>query len=378
MAQGLKRTTLNNILIAVSILLIVLLTATAPKESDVALPKPPKLDISIWQTDSGANVWFSPMFSDHIQIQLWYDAGYGFDGKQKGISYLLSRVLQEELKQTGIKAQVQHSSDFIQVAAQLSAQPERLNQQIDELRQVLYRAQLEQTQINRFKAVAEKASDQLWAEAYGEHPYAGPKQGSADSLGLITRAELQGFQRQYLHPQRLHASIVGDLVLPAAQVIMEKLLPASRYSASEIQLEGSDVIGKVQKSNVEFYRLPPALSVEEQLDLRFFAQILRHMPGQKVRLYLGKSNSSLLIQDPVYQDEAMIDWLESGIMPRQKRKQGKVLFEQTNTAARLAYSLAKHNAFDHSVLAIQQSFDHLQDWDVKRFRLLAEQWLTQQ
>ncbi|EAT13001.1 insulinase family protein [Bermanella marisrubri] len=378
MAQGLKRTTLNNILIAVSILLIVLLTATAPKESEVALPSPPKLDISVWNTDSGSKVWFSPMFSDHVQIQLWYEAGFGFDDERKGISYLLSRALQDELQQAGITAQVHHTSDYIQVAVQLPAQPERLNAQLARLSEILYRPDLAQEKIQQYKAVTSKASDELWKQAYPEHPYAGPAQGDQTSLGLITRAELQQFQRHYLHPQRLHASIAGDLVLPAAQIIMEKLLPDSRYAAAETNLLVNQESSVIKKANVEFHRLVPALTVEEQLDLRMFAHVLGQMPGQKVRLYMGKSNASLLIQNPVYRDEAMEDWLESGIMPREKRKLGKTLFEQTSTAARLAYNLAKHNTFDHTAMAFQQSFDQLQDWDEKRFKRLTEKWLTNQ
>jgi len=375
MAKPINRTLLNNVLIAVSALLIVLLSTTAPKQEDVALPNAPKLSIDIWQTDSGARVWFSPYLSDVVHIQIWFLAGFGFDGEQKGVSYLLAQDLQYSFSQQGISAQVDHGPDFIKVALQLSITPHVLNQELAKVQQILYRPELAASQLSQYKQTTAKASDVLWAKAFAGHQYEGPQQGNEQTLQAISRANIQQFARLYLHPQRAYAAISADLVRPAAQVIMEKLLPPRNIQASNEQVLFDEQLAQATLGNAHLYRLPGSLQLSNMIDAQMLTLILNAVPRQSAQVTYAASANALLIQNSLYADKAMEEWLESGIMPQLKRKMAKSIINQAQTAAQLSYFLAKHNAYGHSVLAMEDSLKQIEKWDVDYFWRRSRQWL---
>src|SRR5699024_3658152 len=57
------------------------------------------------------------------------------------------------------------------------------------------------------------ASLALFEQLYGEHAYAHPSAGDAQSIPTITRQQLQDFHRNYYTAQNAQIALVGDLTL---------------------------------------------------------------------------------------------------------------------------------------------------------------------
>ncbi len=102
-----------NVLMIISTVLIVILYVPKNKEEMITLPTAPSLNIQSWLSDSGAQIWFSPYLTDQLEIQLWYKAGYRYDGEQKGSSHLLAQLLKYESRKRQLPMEISLDQDFI-------------------------------------------------------------------------------------------------------------------------------------------------------------------------------------------------------------------------------------------------------------------------
>ena len=189
-----------NVLMVASAALIVIFGQSARQMDQKPLPPAPKLSISIWHADSGAKIWYSPYFSETLEIQLWYQAGSRFDGKQAGRASLLAKLLKFESTQLKLPMQVSLDQDFLKVTLHLDTDPIRMKGQIEKSVGLLYRPSLSRHALKTLQAVEPVASlsDHLWLTAYQNHPYGDAKRPAQ----TITRAQLQQYVRSHVHPQR--------------------------------------------------------------------------------------------------------------------------------------------------------------------------------
>jgi zinc protease len=76
------------------------------------------------------------------------------------------------------------------------------------------------------------ARDALYAQAYGEHPYALPPFGSPKSLMALSRAQLLDFHSRYYRPDRMVIAVVGAVSPERVQQIVQEVgIPISREQA---------------------------------------------------------------------------------------------------------------------------------------------------
>jgi hypothetical protein len=227
-----SRTSLN-ILILVCVILILIFGQTTQENDHIDVPPVPRLDVSIWQTDSGASVWFNPVMDEHIYIQLHYLAGFSFNQPpfSPGTSQLLVSLLNHQARGMTLPAKASLNPDYIEISIRLSTDALVMKQQIKRLRQWIYRPLLASDALGVAKNILPNHLDELWQQAYAGHAYEGPAQGSLESISGIHRASIQKYQQGFLHPNRVFASITGNINEQAAQVIMESLMPKSPFKA---------------------------------------------------------------------------------------------------------------------------------------------------
>jgi zinc protease len=192
------------------------------------------VDIEHWQTSNGARVYFVeapelPM----VDISVLFDAGSVRDGKQAGLALLTSAMLNEGAAGLDID---QIANAFADVGAQFSASAGRdsasvnlrsltaessLTLALDTFKKVLGHPDFPKTSLDRLQKQvllgfeAEKqspralASRAFFSQLYGEHPYGEMPSGNADSVSLLTVADLKSFYDQYYVASNAVIAIVG-------------------------------------------------------------------------------------------------------------------------------------------------------------------------
>lgn len=375
-----SRTSLN-ILILVCVILIVIFGQSSQPTDDIELPPAPKLNVSIWQTDSGANVWFNPKLDDHIYIQLDYLAGFAFNQPPypAGSSQVLVNLLNQQAKAEGLPVQITNGLDFIEVSIQLSGDGLTMQQQIKAIRALLYHPKLHNKHLQQAKFVMASATDDLWQNAYKEHPYFGPKNGTSISLGSLHRAAIQKFQQTFMHPSRLSAAITGNISEKAAQIIMETLLPVRSVTASASQL------AKQQAAPLAVYRdqqfgliaLDGSQNNTQGLIEQTLAMcLLTAAHPNHVTLVQGQINNSLLIE----QWEQLVSIMDSehfsDMMPQAKRQCIKQAFAYTQNAQALSHYLAWLNRYHLPSNFLHKLFTSLEQWQMKDWRKLSQAWFS--
>ena len=372
-----SRTSLN-ILILVCVVLILIFGQASKDDGQIELPPVPKLDTSIWQTDSGASVWFSPKLSDHIYIQLHYLAGFSFNQGEfaAGTSQLLVSLLNHQARQVKVPANFVLSPDYIEVSLKLSTDALIMSEQIKGLNRLLYRPKLQAAQLNAAKNILPNHLDELWQQAYQGHPYEGPKHGTVESMGGIHRASVQKFQQGFLHPQRLFASITGNINEKAAQIIMESLLPKTLHTANTITQHPSHTSATYQQGNVGLVVLPGGFESPDTLTTQtMLVNVLKQIQPTQMQLIHGNSNNSLLIEQwPSLQSSIDTD-LDSDIMRQAKRQSIKDAVESTQTAQALSEFLVKLNRYHLPSSFLHTHFDAIERWHQKDWRNAKQQWL---
>lgn len=372
-----NRTSLN-ILILVCIVLILIFGQSKQDGDNIKIPPAPKLNISVWQTDSGASVWFSPKLDDSIYIQLHYLAGFSFNQAPfaAGTSRLLVSLLNQQARQANLPVRVTLSPDFIEVSVKLSTDALMMRKQIKALNTLLYQPDLPVNSLNQAKNIIPSHLDELWQQAYQDHPYEGPKHGTLESIGSIHRAQVQKFQRAFLHPQRLFASITGNLNEQAAQVIMESLLPRSRYPANTLRNHPSQPTGTYQQANVGIIVLPGSYEQVEILAKQLMMiNVLKLIQPTQIQLITGNANNTLLIEQWPSLLSGMDTQLDSDIMRQAKRQSIKDAIVRTQTAQALSEFLVWLNRYHLPSSFLNSQFSVIEKWQHKDWQQSKEKWL---
>ncbi len=209
------------------------------------------LDIQRWQTAEGARVLFVearelPMFD----LRLTFAAGSSQDGGTPGLALLTNAMLNEGaggLDATAIAAgfeglgaqfgnaayrdmavvslrslsAAEQREPALALFTRVLGTPDFPADALDRVRNQLL-AGLEQQQQNP----ARLASRALFRQLYGEHPYATPSDGSAESLNALDRARLAAFHARAYAAGNAVIALVGDLSRAEAEAIAAQLSAA--------------------------------------------------------------------------------------------------------------------------------------------------------
>ena len=367
-----------NVLMLVSVVLIVILGSTGPGTEKLSLPDAPNLNVNTWQSDSGANIWYNPQISENIEMQFWYKAGYRYDQNLKGTAYLLAQLLKYESKQRSLSMNISLDQDFIKIGLTLSTDPSTLKKQLSQASALLYHPVLANSWLKQLRDNQNSLTDQLRSQAYGSHPYAGPKQGEINSLHSITRKQLQSFHHQYLHPKRLFVSLVGDVNQQTSQVITETLLPISKYlSASERPLK-PQLVHQAQAADISVL-VQPGIKYLKEADHHLLSHILNQQTPKQVNYQLGQLNSTLYIQGR-NQVIGQLKLIEQGefdwdMMLRAKRQIAYKWLKQLQNAQALSRYLVHLNAYDLPVNQMTLNLNQLKEIDMDSWQQTSQQLL---
>jgi len=375
-----------NALMLVCIILIIILAGPGTGPDQLELPDAPKINVNVWQSDSGARVWYSAHLSNSIELQLWYQAGFRYDGQQKGSANLLAQLLKYESKQLALPVKVALDQDFIKIALSLSSDPLVLKKQISSISKLIYHPRLSNNWLTQLRNGQQSLTDQLRMQAYGDHPYAGPKQGSPGSLHNITRSQIQSFHHLYLHPKRLFVSIVGDISEQTTQVIIETLLPASKHAKAKELLVNSHVSEQANTSNIsvlvqpgiENFKIaqPKTLLANHYL----ISQVLNQQQPNQVKYQLGQLNNTFYIQG-LAQVRKLLKQIEQGefdwdMMLRAKRQLASKWLRQVQDAQKLSRYLVHLNAYDLPIDHMANNLTDLQEIDMDSWQQVSSQLLV--
>ena len=379
-----------NVLMLASAALIVIFGQSARQMNHKPLPPAPKLDISIWHADSGAKIWYSPYFSETLEIQLWYQAGRSFDDTQPRRAELLAKLLKLESQNLNLPLQVAIDQDFLKLTLHLSTDPIQMKQQIEKSVALIYRPKLSTKHLRTLQTIKDipSLSDELWQKAYAGESYGHSPETPLDVQ--ITRAQLQKYQQKYIHPERLHASIVGDISERGAQIIMESLLPASKHKAAHYSQQLSTPINNIEHRELFIATWPgeslettqddsPETKLNQQkaqlkslINKQMIAQLLKSIHGDLVTLQTGKINSTLLIQQSSQLKRAVHDQIDSDMIDHQTRQLAKKWLAQVNNASGLSQYLVQLNAYQLPVNQLTKNLLALDGWDEDDWETASE------
>lgn len=204
--------------------------------------------IEQWTTSQGARVFYvQTQGLPLVDIQVTFDAGSARDGEQHGIAGLTTDLLQASAGQWNAD---QIAQRFESVGAQFSAsatvdsssltlrsltEPALLNTSLETLQAVLTQPQFNQADFQREKKqtlAAIKQREESPAEladlafdkaVFGNHPYAYPTAGYANTVSKLKVQDLKQFYQRYYVAANAMIVIVGDLSKQQVQQTAEKL-----------------------------------------------------------------------------------------------------------------------------------------------------------
>ncbi len=212
--------------------------------------------IEQWTTANGAAVYFVaapeiPM----LDVRLVFAAGSARDGAQAGVAALTSDLLDEgtaslpadefhtRLEATGAVLGSGSLREMAWVSLRtLTAEPQRstatalLGQLLESPRfdDEAFTRQRDQAlaglkrELESPAALGQRA---YYRALFGDHPYGRPPEGTLDSLGQLTRANVEAFYRRHYVAKNLTIAIVGALTRADAEVLADRL--ASTLAAGE-------------------------------------------------------------------------------------------------------------------------------------------------
>jgi zinc protease len=203
-------------------------------------------DIQHWQTRNGVRVYFVPAAElPIVDVRVVFAAGSARDDGKPGLAQLSNGLLSEGADGLdadaiaqgfeGLGAQFGSGIDrdmgwlslrslsdaklatpALDLLAKLLRHPDFPPQAFERERQRMLIALQEQEE--KPEQIAENA---FYKALYGDHPYATPPEGTKDSLTALTRADVQGFYKQYYVAHNALIAIVGALDRKSAEQLAE-------------------------------------------------------------------------------------------------------------------------------------------------------------
>ena len=229
------------------------------------------LNIKSWKTDSGSSVFFvNSQRLPMIDVMLDIDAGSRWDPSGlEGLASLVAGMLfkghysdgkivsEEEIGeffvQNSIIRSVRTSRDKASISIRFLNEPEIIQKLGRFLQNVLSKPEFNESILARQKrrsllALRESltrpqqlALRNLWDKMYPDHPYG--RGVTEQSLGNVSREELQTFFRKFWTPERMTFSVVGDIEERELESLLGNITnfrPKHSFSKFEERLEGQE------------------------------------------------------------------------------------------------------------------------------------------
>lgn len=215
------------------------------------LPAQASLKIEQWKTPQGARVLYAhapelPM----VDVRVVFDAGSARDTDKKGVAYLTNALIgmgdsqrgeeqfSEEAEALGIRFSTQSLKDMALVSMRSLTNPSVLDSALAMSAAALSTPLFKESVLSREQAQlltalqakqqspAAVANELFWKRLYGNHPYAFPSEGSADSVKTIKVEDLKQFYAHYYTAKNAVVAIVGDVDRAKAEEIATKMTEA--------------------------------------------------------------------------------------------------------------------------------------------------------
>lgn len=218
------------------------------------------LDIQQWHTSSGTKVLFMaapelPMFD----LRLTFSAGSSKDGSTYGLASLTNSMLNEgtgrlnagdiasQFENLGARFSSGSYRDMAVVSLRSLSDPKLSSPALELFSEVTAKPSFPADSLARIKNQllagfeyqkqdpGTLASLALFEQLYGQHPYAHPSSGTAESVPAISTQQLRDFHRSYYSAENAQIALVGDLTLAQAKAISEQVtarLPRGAAAAS--------------------------------------------------------------------------------------------------------------------------------------------------
>ncbi|MCA1806039.1 MAG: insulinase family protein [Xanthomonadaceae bacterium] len=234
--------------------LVLLLTAcaTPPPSRDwsslAAHTTEVKTSIEHWTTANGARVYYVqapelPM----LDVRVVFDAGSARDGEQPGVALLTNALLGQGAGERdadaiaagleGLGAQMGSGAerDMAWLTLRSLTDPALLDPALDLFGQVLTQPRFAQADVERERQrmlvglqyqeqrpgdVAERA---FFDALYGDHPYASPKDGTAESVRRLRATDLRAFYERHYVARNTVIAVVGNVDRVRAEHLVDQL-----------------------------------------------------------------------------------------------------------------------------------------------------------
>lgn len=207
--------------------------------------------IQEWHTGNGARVLYVPAPElPIIDAKVVFDAGSARDGDKPGLASLTAGMLAQgagdwdadqlalRMESVGAQLAVSADRDMVSVSTRSLTKREAMDTAVDTMAQVIKAPLFAEKDLERVRKntlialrqdeesprkVAQKA---LYRQVFGEHPYASDPDGTAESVGALTRDDLAAFHERYYTASNALVAIVGDLDREQAEALAERLVGA--------------------------------------------------------------------------------------------------------------------------------------------------------
>lgn len=317
-----------------------------------------QVDIQTWQTAKGAKVMYAyapelPM----VDVLISFDAGSARDGNDWGLASFTASMLGAGTPQKDeneisagfnkLGAQFSHSAGRDRATIQLRSltRPEILNPTLDLMTEVTSQAVFPEAILSREKArlkiglkqksVSPSAlnSDALWADLYGDHPYAHPVSGTLETLPKISVQKVLAFYQKFYVARNAQVSIVGAVDKKKAQEIAEKLTKLLPKGQKPLALPNPKALTKAKQKLIQFdssqtyYKL--AQIGVERGNPDYYALFLgNHL--------LGGSGFGSLLMEEVREKRGLVYGVSSGFIPMKVAGPFVVALSTKNATAKQA------------------------------------------
>jgi len=230
---------------------------TSLKRLSLDAPARRMLDVQAWKTSAGTSVFFVqadelPM----LDLQLTFAAGSSQEGAAYGLAQLTNSLIgagtnklnADQIAQAfeGLGAEFGQGSyrDMAILSLRTLSAAELRQPAIELFTQVIARPSFPAKAIQRVqnqllagfeqqkKVPSHIANTALFAQLYGEHPYAHPSAGTELTVPKLNRQQLAAFYQQYYSAQNAQLALVGNLTRSEAEKIAEHISQALPQGAA--------------------------------------------------------------------------------------------------------------------------------------------------
>jgi len=228
-------------------------------------------EIQHWVSPRGGRVYFVPTEGlPLLDVRVVFDAGSARDGDKFGLAALTSGMLDtgagdwdadaiaQRLENVGASLGTGISRDSAYMSLRSLTHPEKLDVALETGREILARPRFEQKDFEREKSRTllaikqrgeepdELADIAFFRALYGNHPYAHPQEGFAETVAPLTREDLTDFHKRYYVASNAIVVIVGEVKRADAEAIAERLLSGLEKGAAPPALPAPAPLGPAE------------------------------------------------------------------------------------------------------------------------------------